>query len=349
MKINLLTLKMAMESDLHRLVDVLEEYGFKLPRIKMDYIQCGFDDTSSGNSIIIKHSDIKILSYKRYSDGSCGDIIDLFLLKEPNNKIYGELLDRFKDLYNELNGDEAADAVVSSIKKSYLEYITSHEIKPNEYEILPDNLIGEPCISWMLMKDRIRPSIQLEFGIWEHKNTERICFNWKDISGNFIGASGRFNGTSFINKYMSIYDNFKKTLHLYGLYENLKYIIKAKKVYIFESEKSVLQTASNNHRLSIATGYSNISANQLELLKYLGVETIIFCPDEDIDINEHVKTLKKNINLNGFDFDIKYIIDINKKYLGYKMSPADLNNESYCEFIKMCEISYEDLIKNIKE
>lgn len=344
-RVDLNKLKLAMLDNFDDLLlDVLEDFGFKNPRMKFnDYIQCGYEDSSSGNSVIIKKSDTKIISFKRYSTGAVGDIIDLLLGKVPKEdagKTIFKLYNIFKGSY-----DNNEDSENQTLRKSYLDTITSHELTPNEYDIISEDRIGEPCISTMFLKSNILPSIQLEFRVWENVDMDRICVNWRDIRGNLIGSVGRYNGKASFNKYLPIFDNFKKTLHLFGLYENLNNILKSKKVYVFEAEKSVLQTASYGHRLSVSTGFSNISANQLKLLKFCGVETVIFCPDEDIDIAEHIKQLKLNINNHGIEFkEIMYLYDKNKEFLDYKMSPADLRGDKYNQYIKSCLYTYEDII-----
>lgn len=346
MSVNLIKLKKAISLNHDILLDALEDYGFKDPRIKGDYIQCGFEEGSSGNSIIIRNNENKIVFFKRYSTGETGDIIDLFLMKEADlATIFNDLKKRFYESYNDVSIDET-----SFHRKSFVEIIQSNEIHENEYNILDENFIGKQIISLLFMMDKIRPSIQLEFKIWESEEQNRICLNWRDIKGNLVGVIGRYNGKCLYNKYIPIGEGFKKTLHLFGLYENLKYIIRSKIVYIFEAEKSVLQTASNFHRNSVSTGYSNISANQLGLLNYLHIKTLYFCPDEDINIIEHAKILRRTINQNGYNFNnIYYIYDKDKKYMpnGSKMSPADLNKEDYEKFINECKISYLDIIKLI--
>lgn len=346
MSANLIKLKKAISLNHDILMEVLEDYGFKDPKNKGDYIQCGFDETSSGNSIIIRNNDMKIVSFKRYSTGETGDIIDLFLLKEEDlSTVFNDLKNKFYESYS---STEIDDSVFH--RKSFIDILKSNEIHENEYEVLDEGFIGEQIISLLFMLDKIRPSVQLEFKIWECVEHNRICLNWRDIRGNLVGVIGRYNGKCLYNKYIPIGEGFKKTLHLFGLYENLNNIVKYKTAYIFEAEKSVLQTASNGYRLSVSTGYSNISANQLSLLNYLGVKNIYICPDEDIDIYEHAKILRRTINQHGFNFDnIIYIKDTEYKYmpLGSKMSPADLYKNEYEELIQKCRINYSEVLQKL--
>ena len=78
---------------------------------------------------------------------------------------------------------------------------------------------------------------------------------------------------------------FPSSKVLYGLYENLKKIQECKQVCIFEGEKSVLKskTLFGENDISVASFGCNLSQYHLELLKSLGVNTLMFCYDREIE------------------------------------------------------------------
>ena len=93
---------------------------------------------------------------------------------------------------------------------------------------------------------------------------------------------------------------FPSSKVLYGLYENLKKIQECKQVCIFEGEKSILKskTLFGENDISVASFGCNLSQYHLELLKSLGVNTLMFCYDRETE----EKILKKLIFHNFMSF-----------------------------------------------
>ncbi|MGL5753096.1 MAG: hypothetical protein ACRCXT_21315, partial [Paraclostridium sp.] len=281
MKIDAARLKDAMVNNFELLVEVLKEYGFKLPRmVTHDMIKCGYDDTSTGNAIVITPSEHSILSYRRFSSGVSGDIFDL--LSEKTGKNFGQLANELKQVFmDEYNGSGVRNILKGSTLEKSLTFNDESELV--EYEVIDESMIGETKISLLFLEDNIYPTTQSKFGLWYDEWSNRICINWRDINGNLVGSTGRYNAKivpEFVSKYLPVTIDFKKRYHLYGLYENKRSIVESKTAIVFEAEKSTLQLDSMNIPYAVSLGSSSINLHQLKLLFSLGVEKIVFAFDE---------------------------------------------------------------------
>jgi len=208
------------------------------------------------------------------------------------------------------------------IKKDY-----SSDVILNVYD---DNILNQFQNSGNIRfyKDNIEYDIQTEFEIMYDYESNRIVVPWRNLYGNLIGVMGRYNADANfceqygISKWLPLPNlNFSKSQCLYGLYQNYKYILDAGSVYVFESEKSVLQTASFQIRNTVAIGSHDISPMQRKILLSLGVD-IITCMDQGIpdEFNaEQCKRLKSNSSLIGGKIGFAMVNDI----LNNKESPSD--------------------------
>ena len=120
---------------------------------------------------------------------------------------------------------------------------------------------------------------------------------------------------------------------LYGLYENLKKIQECKQVIIFEGEKSVLKSKTyfGENDISVASFGCNLSQYHLELLKSLGVETIIFMYDREIE-ERILKKMEKVYKKSALLFNVYYIEDYDD-LIDEKESPIDRGEEVYRQLL----------------
>ena len=183
--------------------------------------------------------------------------------------------------------------------------------------------------------DGILPSSQVKFKIGYDEVSNRITLPWRDYYGKLIGVMGRINNDIPTNfKYIPLIA-FPKHKYLYGLYENKEHI-KNNKVYVFESEKSVLQCDSFGIHECVSLGGNQISTTQVEQLLKLGVSEIVLCMDEGLmkdAIIRDVNTIKNSLFMR--DVKIKIMLDKENKYLPKesKCSPSDKGKEI---FLKLC-------------
>lgn len=186
-----------------------------------------------------------------------------------------------------------------------------------------------------------------KFGIKFDMIRNRMVIPIYDDKGVFVGAKTRnFNPEEIENgrKYMPLIHNneiytYDKGKILYGLNFNKRAIKAAKRAIIFESEKSILMYDSifiGNK--AVAIGGSNVSVYQVELLKQLGVETIVLALDNDYSLtpNEQgeydkyfglYKMFKEANKLVMKGFNVEIVYDWEQEFLENKDAPIDKGRE----------------------
>lgn len=341
MKIDTFKLKDSISKNYNLLVSILNKYGFKSARISGDKIRCGYDSKSKGDAISIYKCDKRILAYSRFSANEHGDIIQLFIKKTglPFKEVVELLYKYFKDGYD-----------MSSLEGHSIDFIERFledmEDETIEYEILDEGFLGESIISTMLLEDMITPKTQELYKVWYSEFYNRICFNWRDISGNLVGVTGRINTSNendYVSKYYPVLINFKKSLHLYGLYENIEHIEKERSVVIFEAEKSVQQCNSFDFYNSVAVGSSSISIAQLRILENIGVKKLIFAYDEGLDkLDEILEKIRFICDYLGFKFKLYAIKDTDNNIMkkGSKKSPSEFGRKNFNRLLKNYLVSF---------
>lgn len=186
-----------------------------------------------------------------------------------------------------------------------------------------------------------------KFGIKFDMIRNRMVIPIYDDKGVFVGAKVRnFNQEDIENgrKYMPLIHNneiysYDRGKVLYGLNFNKKAIKTAKRAIIFEAEKSCLLYDSlyvGNKAVSI--GGSNVSIYQVELLKKMGVETIVLALDNDYSLLPKedgkydkyfglYKMLKEANKLSAKGFAVEIVYDWEQEFLENKDAPIDKGRE----------------------
>lgn len=186
-----------------------------------------------------------------------------------------------------------------------------------------------------------------KFGIKFDMIRNRMVIPIYDDKGTFVGAKVRnFNQDEIENgrKYMPLIHNneiysYDRGKILFGLNFNKRAIKAAKRAIIFESEKSTLMYDSlyvGNKAVSI--GGSNVSIYQVQLLKDLGVKTIVLALDNDYSLLPKedgrydkyfglYKMLKEANKLYTKGFDVELVYDWEQEFLDNKDAPIDKGRE----------------------
>lgn len=186
-----------------------------------------------------------------------------------------------------------------------------------------------------------------KFGIKFDMIRNRMVIPIYDDKGVFIGAKVRnFNQEDIENgrKYMPLIHNneiysYDRGKVLYGLNFNKRAIKAAKRAIIFEAEKSCLLYDSlyvGNKAVSI--GGSNVSVYQVELLKKMGVETVVLALDNDYSLLPKedgkydkyfglYKMLKEANKLSAKGFAVEIVYDWEQEFLENKDAPIDKGRE----------------------
>lgn len=185
---------------------------------------------------------------------------------------------------------------------------------------------------------------------------DAIVIPHRDIEGRLIGIRGRYLSEEDIElgKYRPI-QKYSSPLskYLYGLNVTKDYIKQVKKIVLVEGEKSCVQgyTMFGDKSYFVATCGSNISRQQIEIIKSLGVLKVILAFDRDYkDPNSFEAEAwfnKQVLKLEPFLLYCQvYLIADAKDRLGYKDSPTDKGLETFLElYEEKIEITMEDVAR----
>ena len=331
-------LKLYLKENPDKIQRILEYYNYHSITINNNEIRFAKIGGDNPSGCRIKLNDN--LSATDFTTSYNGDIIGL--IKQHTDLSYKEIINTIKTITNKkVNGHHKKEVGI------FDDFFNDIYLPQQEDE---DEIIYDPSIldqyskyKWNLrfLKDGILPSSQVKFHVGYDESSNRITLPWKDFEGNIIGCMARLDSDIPTNfKYLPLIA-FPKHKFLYGLYQNKEYIKESKVVYIFESEKSVLLGDSLNYRNFLALGGNSISTTQVEQILKLGVNKIILCLDEGLDVSvikRDIKTIKDCLFMR--ECKIGVILDKENKYLpkGSKASPIDLKGEIFEKLKKECLI-----------
>lgn len=143
------------------------------------------------------------------------------------------------------------------------------------------------------IKDNISIDTQQFFDIRYDVESQGIVIPIHNQIGELIGAKVRCNydvKDGELKYYYLIPCQMSQTL--YGYSHNYNYLVN-NTIYIFESEKSVMQCYSYGMRNCVALGSGSISRKQVQMLLELNPQKIIFMHDTGFDL----KNILRNINI----------------------------------------------------
>lgn len=312
---------------------ILSYYNYHSINITDKEIRCAKVGGNNPSGCRIKLNDN--LSATDFTTSYNGDLFGL--IATHTGLTYGEIIKTVKVMLNgKIEGNYQPEEEVlfdGFFDNLYIPYESEEEVTYDE-SVLDKYNNG---YKWFkrFADDGILPSSQVKFNIGFSEESNRITIPWRDFEGKLIGCMGRIDNdipTSY--KYIPLIP-FPKHKYLYGLYENKEHI-KNNKVYVFESEKSVLQCDSFGIHKCVSLGGNQISTTQVEQLLKLNVKEIVLCMDEGLmkdAIIRDVDTIKNSLFMR--DVKIKIMLDKENKYMkkGSKVSPSDQGREI---FLKLC-------------
>lgn len=299
---------------------VLKELGCKHIQFHQKYYTCTNPDGDNPTAIqVFNEPQMNCNNYTRNINGGRQvDIIALcnFFRAERMAKTFAWLSNLVGYGNEEVIADEddeysefliCVDTTESVVDSTYVK----------ENVILSENILFEyrTVPNMLFVNDGISIATQEEFEIGFDLEYERITIPVRDSFGRLVGVKGRYFGKvvpSGTNKYLAIQE-YKKSAVLYGLNKTIDFIMKERKVYVFESEKSVMQCWDYGVKNVVSIGGHNISETQIWDLENLGVE-IILCFDKDVDMLEVCdvthKTLFQKTRLRFTeDISVGYMLD----------------------------------------
>lgn len=276
----------------------------------------------------------------------CGNM-NIFQFLRHYYKTRGITYDWYDDIYNVVVNCSASRDFEGFAKKrtSYKEKYAG-KIPKELPEFLPgvlDLFVKTYPVEWL--NDGITKEAMDKFNILYSISQNKIIIPHYDIQGRLVGIRGRALNEYEIEtfgKYMPIkleqtWYKHPLSLNLYGLDKNLKNIQQSGIVFLFESEKSVLQMESfERPNCGVAVCGSAFNKFQLNLLlKNCHPKEIVICFDNEEQKNEDKyfeklwKIGKKYSNYCNFSF----IYD-RKNLTKKKDSPTDRGEEIFEELLK---------------
>jgi DNA primase len=315
---------------------ILKYYNYHSINITDKEIRCAKPNGDNPSGCRIKLNDN--LSAVDFTTSYNGNLFGL--IATHTGLTYGEVIKTIKIMLgSKIEGNYQPEEEVlfdGFFDSLYVPYESEEEVTYDE-SVLEEYNSG---YKWFkrFADDGILPSSQVKFKIGFSEESNRITIPWRGYYGRLIGCMGRLNSDEKTNyKYIPLIP-FPKHKYLYGLYENKEHI-KNNKVYVFESEKSVLQCDSFGIHECVSLGGNQISTTQVEQLLKLNVKEIVLCMDEGLmkdAIIRDVDTIKNSLFMR--DVKIKIMLDKENKYMkkGSKVSPSDQGKEIFEKLCNEC-------------
>lgn len=201
-----------------------------------------------------------------------------------------------------------------------------------------DDLPSPNSLSKRFIEDNISALTQEKWGVRYHHERDCILIPIRNIKGEIVGCKARSNRNDIdTSKRWWAYLNYPKTQYVYGYYENYNSLSRAKRVYIFESEKSVLQCDTFDVNNVVAIGGHNISNEQSRIIKSLICSEIVVAFDEGLNEEEVAyETKKLKMDNKVICNKVGYIWDRDNQIMkkGSKASPSDLGKDKFKELAK---------------
>ena len=318
----------------NNLEKVLEHYGYeKIHRTNKElrFARC---DDSNATSIRIKLNEN--LSSQDFARNINGDIFTLIM--QHKGLDFKEVIQDIKSILGiNLKYKQKSRSAFSTLFGK----IKNHKTINVDIETYSENILDkyEPIWNERFLKDNISIQTQTKFNIGYCNITNRITIPWRNVDGEIVGVMGRDNtGLAEGFKYLPLVA-FSKSMVLYGYSENYINLLGADRIYIFESEKSVLQADTMGYNSCLALGGNSLSDFQIKNILKLNPKEIILGFDEGLDasiIEQRIDSIRKHLVLR--ECKIGVIHDYNNKYMkmGSKVSATDLGKEKFEKIINEC-------------
>ena len=279
--------------------DILNKYFYNV-RYYDNSNQWRFGITEYCNPNSIRLS-ADTLNYKDYKNNLKGDLLALLMRKLNTN--LGKVLDIVK------NNSDYKDVEYKSkeVYGNFFKRIDKNEIsKLNYYD---NSLIEEyrKTYSKFFLEDGVTLEAQDRFNIRYDVDTNRIIIPVY-LKGKLVGCIGRYNlrDSGDYAKYLPIL-NYSKNKVIFGYDVNYSNIIN-KRVYIVESEKTVIKAYGEGYNNLIAIGGNDISQTQKELIYSMKPKEIVVVLDKGLG-----KARAKELNLNEYNYMEDMILNQCKK------------------------------------
>lgn len=243
-------------------------------------------------------------------------------------------LDYYDDLTKEIDPAIAYTKMIMQLNKiDDADDEDDKPVKPISEHILT---YYKPYVNDQFANDNIPYNVQRIFEIGYDEQSNRITIPIRDELGALCGVKGRWFGTipDGVSKYTYI-EPCNKGKILYNLWLAYDFIKKMSCVYVFESEKAVMQAYSYGYYNCVASCGCKITQHQIRTLERIS-HNIIFCYDSDITREKIDDIADKFIE----ETNVYAIIDKQQIYLKKeeKVSPTDKGKEVFQKLLNNCRI-----------
>lgn len=291
----------------------------------------------------------KLYLYKNESEGNplfhcytdCSETFNIYQLIQKVSSLHGEDID-YKEAFKRFHGKEfqykkEEQPIEVMYEKSFKNPL---EIYLPEYsEHVLDLFYTRATDPWA--EEGIPVDLLEHYKITYSKSMQAIFIPHYDWRGRLVGLRARTTDAlkEGSYKYMpahinNIFYRHPTSLSFYGIWENQGEIKRAKKVWIYEGEKSCLMhTLLNGDRLALATCGKNISKWQQDMLiHYLGVEEVIVAYDKEYENFEKsfewLQKIKEQFKYLSLFIRVGVMIDQGNLF-SLKDSPVDRGIEEF--------------------
>lgn len=293
----------------NKIIKILESLKMHSIRENEKFISCGMPDGDNPSSTIVYKDNLDVKAYTRNIIDKNGnsDLISLVMFVKNIDyishaiKFICDICD-YNYYMKEKDVPEALKWANEIIKMS-----KNHEYESEDSNIVPldESVLNyyPICPTRYWENDNISLETQIEFEVGFDFCNHYITIPIRDEIGTLVGVKGRLYG-DYGMKYLYIH-RCPKSKILFGLNKTLEYIKKENRVYVFESEKAVMQMWSMGVKNCVAIGSHNLSSTQAKKLIHLDVDEIILCYDKGIGcmLDGDKIPIKKN---NKYIFDSEF-------------------------------------------
>ena len=320
---------------------VLDKIGCKSIKYhssKNFYSATNYNGDNTGAVNVYNTKYLLIHNWTRESEFN--DVSDIISLVQYNKKC--SFVDAVKYLHNILGLEltpykkeekkEKLDplAIFKNVISRHRAIVDVAEIQAIKEEAIND-YVPLLYIDWL--REGVMPWAAKKFGLAYSYKYHRVVIPiryWLD--GTLVGFNQRTTVENYeelgIRKYF-LTASYRKSLNLYGLWENREEIKDKKTVVICESEKSVLKRYSRNDGTCVALQGKKLSDEQRRIIIGLNVNEVIIALDNDVPIEEVRHICEQFYHIRN----VSYVKD-RWNLLGDKDAPADAENKVYNFLIK---------------
>lgn len=315
-----------------KIVEFLTNYDYHHFSIKSNYVTFGRDEESSPKSIVIRLRDNERCLIHDYAKNVTYDIIN-FVIKCRQVE-FKEVINNAKCVLG-INDSNFYVEKKRSAFGGFYESIQAKQIYTNKTysEDILDNY--EAVGNVKFLKDNISLQTQHEFkiGYCLEENVITIPI-WNEI-GELIGVKARRNEhcKDGEQKYFYLVPcSISSTL--YGYWQNYSYL-QDSTIFVFESEKSVMQCNTFGFHNAVSIGSSSLSKKQAQLLLSCNPKNIVLAHDKSLPFD----VIKRNADiLSDYgkmkNFKIYYLNMENEEDIPCKSSPSDLGKDMFVKIFK---------------